>query len=309
MIIKCFFRFLNTIKRFSLLGSIVVFSISSCYGAWFPGMTLTKVSEKNFVAHGVLSGVGYSQEPLDTCKYYTSLINNKPLVDKGEYCGLTLTLASRVSLGWKDDWQGIGNLRVDFIELPDKVLYNSNARTIGDFLRVAAAHGKANDEIKVSTMIYDYNPNELCVTAKMYSGIFNTIVYGRMDGSCYRGQIVHPSCNVDNDIVIDYGIVGSSNIISGVISKTAQINLHCEMDARAILRTNAVNNVDFITDNGQGNVKAKLYVNGITLMQGDGASISAKKGDNWLTLRSDLVGTGNVFGDFFASTVLVVSMP
>ncbi|CAI1128165.1 Uncharacterised protein [Serratia marcescens] len=294
---------------YSLFLCFLPLSVGNC--GWFPEMIFTKLSPYNFVAKGVLSGVGYSQDSVSGCYYYTYLVNNQPFPNnlKGDYCGIRFEISERRQSWEGDKWQGVGNITTDTIEVLQEVLYNNNVRTIGDFLRVAMETGRMKDEVKVRTIYYDFNPNELCINASFYNKKGMSMTTIKVDGSCYRGQVIHPSCNIDGDIVIDYGLVGSNKLTDGVVSKSQEINLRCEAAATVMLRTNVINEVNFVTVNGQGDVRAKLYVNGKTLMQGDNVSISARKGDNRLTLRSDLVGTGNLFGDFFASTVLVVSMP
>ncbi|HID9396046.1 TPA: hypothetical protein ACXIY6_004354 [Serratia marcescens] len=279
------------------------------YCNWFPELTFTRASPYNYVAKGVMSGMGYSNDLLTHCPYYSALISNQafPENQEGRYCGILLNLSQRFSSLGGDRWQGLGNVQSENIQVLQRTLYENNIRTVGGLIKWAVEHGQATDQLRVREPQYNYNPNELCLQAQLYQGA-TTIVPGPTDSSCYRGQVINPSCDVEGDIYIDYGAVGSNKITDGVESRSVNVNLRCEADAKVLFRTNVVNEIELNTRGGKGSVKARLYLNGRTLMYGDGVSISAKRGITPMVLRSDLVGTGNVSGDFFASAVLVVGM-
>ena len=286
---------------------------------WFPELTVLRMDKTTVTFNGALSGVGYSQDPVNPgCEYVNYLKNGQPLPDiyyqnEATYtCMVSLysRMVIREDLQGQAVWQGIGNCCAVSFKLTYKQLYENNVLTMGDFIRVAYASGLIKDQISGRTWNAVFgNPNNQCFYWGLSRGFTNTFVELSNDAACYRGQIVHPSCDINNTIIIDHGLVSQDVIKSGGASASVNAFLTCDYAADVILRTNVASDLKLETSTGRGGMTSKIFVNGHSLLVSGGLKIHAPSGNTPLKITSVLSGSGNPEGEFRGSTVLVISMP
>ncbi|HIE1062988.1 TPA: hypothetical protein ACXJQO_004525 [Serratia marcescens] len=303
---------------FKYFASLLFLWSSVGFCNWFPGMVVVESSRYLMTFQGGLSGIGYSQEPIDArCEYITYLRNNQPLPDiyyekeNGAACGIFLK-GKIVSRETPEGtlWQTQGNCCRVTIELTYKELYENRVLTIGDFTRVAYELGKLQDRFTATMGDYPFsNPNSYCFSWGFSLRLGNTNYWLSDDNACYRGQKVHPSCNINNAITIDHGLVSQEAIKNGGASASVNAFLTCDDEADVILRTNISSDVKLEAKNGTGEVTSKLYLNGQYLLANGGIKMRVPSGNTPLQITSVLSGKGNPEGEFRGSTVLVISMP
>ena len=279
---------------------------------WVPGMIATKTAAKTYLIQGISSGIGYSMTELSHCSYVWYVKNNRPFPDtlKGSTCGI------QMNPGWFNN--GTWNYdifttpgRVN-ITAPQKTLYDRKAITIGEMLRVANESGQLNDSVMI-TYGAAFTNQPVCFDWRMYysEGLQENSA-GPKDNTCYRGQIVHPACDIREQLTIDHGLISSDRLRSGTATASVTANLYCESPSSVVIRTNSLDDLKLEPINGQGKLISQLYANGQPLNTrngSNGVTLAAKEGYTPITLRSDLSGDENTLGDFMGSTVLVITLP
>jgi len=285
---------------------------------WFPGMEMVSATSYDFVFKGISSGIEYSQDSLSGCDFMTYLQNGQPLPEmskkENRTCIVSLNARNKT---WGGSWQGNGNCCNYSIRVRDALLYENRITTVGGLIRLASQLGLVSDKIAAKTTSpMPTNPNDICFYWSLYKG-FNSnegsgitnLVRIKDDGSCYRGQVTHPSCDIKESIFIDHGLVSSNKLKSGTAVARVNANLYCDYASDVVFRTNIINDLDLNPVNGTGRVKSKLYLNDQSLIVGDGVLFKAVAGNNPLVISSVLTGSNNPSGDFMGATVLVISMP
>ncbi len=279
---------------------------------WFPLLTGTHSAGQIFNVQGLRSGIGYSQDP-SNCDYLGYLQRNEPLPQDFRTKALGCEIYINVSqfIGGSDNtWQGIGNAFGFSAGIRQDLLYDRKVETIGEMLRLISETSGLPDSANIDVTMAVSDPNKFCFSFTLRTHMLGQTWQTRnSDRACYKTQLIHPLCEINQAINLDHGVVDSALLPSGTVTATTNIELNCNQATSVVLKTNNIAKIKLNAINGSGSVFSELFLNGRSLAKNNGIEISANAGSNPLEIKSVLSGDATTQGSFIGIGVLIITVP